>query len=67
LLLTVEARLTERDILDTIEWSCQALMGVIVGANQITGPVKAGVKLSGLFDEFLHLAGVASSATSPSN
>ncbi|MBB4373450.1 hypothetical protein GGD63_006273 [Bradyrhizobium sp. cir1] len=67
LLLTVEAEVTEKDILDTIEWSCQALMGVIVGANQIAGPVKAGVKLSGLFDEFLHLAGVASSAIAPPN
>jgi hypothetical protein len=33
-------------------------MGVIVGANQIAGPVKAGEKLPALCDEFMRLAGV---------
>lgn len=49
---------SEKDILDTLEWACQALMGVIVAANQICGPVKAGEKLPALCDEFLRLAGV---------
>jgi hypothetical protein len=39
-----------------MEWACQAIMGVIVGANQIAGPVKAGEKLGALFDEFIRLA-----------
>jgi len=59
LLVSVEPVPSEKDILDTIEWACEALMGVIVGANQIAGPVKAGENLPGLFDEFLRLAGVA--------
>ncbi len=58
LLVSVEPAASEKDILDTIEWACQALMGVIVGANQIAGPVQAGEKLPGLFDEFIRLAGV---------
>jgi hypothetical protein len=56
LLISVEPVAREKDILDTIEWACQALMGVIVGANQVAGPVKAGEKLPGLCDEFLQLA-----------
>jgi hypothetical protein len=59
LLLSVELAPSEKDILDTLEWACQALMGVIVGANQISGPVKAGEKLPALCDEFLHLTGVS--------
>jgi hypothetical protein len=57
LFISVEVVPSEKDILDTIEWACQALMGVIVGANQVAGPVKAGEKLPGLADEFLRLAG----------
>jgi hypothetical protein len=57
LLISVEPTAREKDILDTIEWACQALMGVIVGANQVAGPVKAGEKLPSLADEFLTLAG----------
>jgi hypothetical protein len=34
-------------------------MGVVVAANQIAGPVKAGEKLPALFDEFMQLAGAA--------
>ena len=49
----------EKDALDTMEWACQALMGVVVAANQIAGPVPAGQKLSALFDEFLSRAGVS--------
>jgi hypothetical protein len=56
LLISVEPAASEKDILDTIEWACQALMGVIVGANQVAGPVRAGEKLPGLCDEFLQLA-----------
>ena len=37
--------------------ACQALMGVIVCANQIAGPVKAGEKLRVLCDEFIQLTG----------
>jgi len=58
LLVSVELAASEKDILDTIEWACQALMGVIVGANQIAGPVQAGEKLRALFDEFIRLTGV---------
>jgi hypothetical protein len=57
LLVSVELAANEKDILDTIEWACQALMGVIVGTNQIAGPVRAGEKLPALFDEFIGLAG----------
>jgi len=56
LLVSVEPAAREKDVLDTIEWACQALMGVIVGANQVAGPVKAGAKLPSLCDEFLRLA-----------
>jgi hypothetical protein len=56
LLVSVEVAPSEKDILDTIEWACQALMGVIVGANQIACPVQAGEKLPALFDEFIRLA-----------
>jgi hypothetical protein len=55
LLVSVELAASDKDILDTIEWACQALMGVIVGTNQIAGPVKAGEKLAALFDEFIFL------------
>jgi hypothetical protein len=55
--ISVEVVPSEKDILDTIEWACQALVGVIVGANQVAGPVKAGEKLPDLADEFLRLAG----------
>jgi uncharacterized protein DUF5677 len=58
LLISVEPTAREKDILDTIEWACQALMGVIVGANQIAGPVEAGEKLPSLADEFIRLTGV---------
>jgi hypothetical protein len=58
LLVSVEPVASEKDILNTIEWACQALMGVIVGANQIAGPVKAGEKLSALCDEFIRLIAV---------
>jgi hypothetical protein len=58
LLVSVEPVASEKDVIDTMEWACQALMGVTVGANQIAGPVKAGEKLSALADEFLQLAGV---------
>jgi hypothetical protein len=58
LLVSVEPVASEKDILDTIEWACQALMGVIVGANQIAGPVKAGEKLPALCDEFIRLTAV---------
>jgi Family of unknown function (DUF5677) len=57
LLVSVEAGASEKDTLDTIEWACQALMGVIVGANQIAGLVKAGEKLPSLCDEFMRFAG----------
>jgi Family of unknown function (DUF5677) len=59
LLLSVAPDASDKDILDTLEWSCQALMGVIVGANQICGPVSAGEKLPALCEEFMRLAGVA--------
>jgi hypothetical protein len=49
-LISVEPAAREKDILDTIERACQALMGAIVGANQIAGPVKAGEKLPPLAD-----------------
>jgi Family of unknown function (DUF5677) len=58
LLVSVEPVASEKDILNTIEWACQALMGVIVGANQIAGPVKAGEKLPALCDEFIRLTAV---------
>jgi Family of unknown function (DUF5677) len=57
--VSIEPAASEKDYLDTIEWACQALLGVIVGANQIAGPVKAGEKLPALFDEFIRLAGAA--------
>jgi hypothetical protein len=59
LLVSVEPAASEKDTLDTMEWACQALMGVTVGANQIAGPVKAGEKLPALCDEFIGLTGVA--------
>jgi hypothetical protein len=59
LFISVEPVVGEKATLDTMEWACQALMGVIVGANQIAGPVKAGERLPALFDEFLLLASVA--------
>jgi hypothetical protein len=58
LLVSVEPAASEKDTLGTMEWACQALMGVTVGANQIAGPVKAGEKLPALCDEFIRLAGV---------
>jgi len=61
-LVSVEPIAREKDILDTMEWACQALMGVVVGTNQIAGPVKAGEKLPALFDEFIRLAGVSGSS-----
>jgi hypothetical protein len=59
LLVSVEPVPSEKDILNTIEWACQAFMGVVVGANQVAGPVKAGEKLPALFDEFMRSAGAA--------
>jgi hypothetical protein len=58
LLVSVEPAASDKATLDTMEWACQALMGVIVGANQIAGPVKAGEKLPALCDEFIRLTGV---------
>jgi hypothetical protein len=58
LLVSVEPPASEKATLDTMEWACQALMGVIVVANQIAGPVKAGEKLPVLCDEFIRLTGV---------
>jgi hypothetical protein len=42
-----------------MEWACQTFLGVLVAANQIAGPVKAGEKLPDLFDEFMRLADAA--------
>jgi hypothetical protein len=56
--VSVESATSEKDTLDTIEWACQVLMGVIVGANQIAGPVKAGEKLPALCEEFIRLTSV---------
>jgi hypothetical protein len=58
LLVSVEPVASEKDTLDTMEWACQALMGVMVGANQVAGPVQAGEKLPALCDEFMRFAGV---------
>jgi hypothetical protein len=58
ILVSVEPVASEKDTLDTIEWACQAFMGVIVGANQVAGPVEGGEKLAALCDEFIRLAGV---------
>jgi hypothetical protein len=57
LLISVDPTVSEKEALDTMQYACQALMGVIVAANQVAGPVEAGQKLSGLFDEFISLAG----------
>ena len=57
LLISIEPPACEKDILDTLEWACQALLGVTVAANEIAGPVKAGERLPALADEFLRLAG----------
>lgn len=57
ILVAVEPIVREKDILNTMEWACQALMGVTVGANQIVGGVKAGEKLPTLCDEFVQLTG----------
>lgn len=67
ILLTVEAKITENDILDTIQWSCQALIGVIVATNQVAGPVKAGEKLEEIFSEFLRMSGGEDGAAAASN
>jgi hypothetical protein len=56
--VSVEPAASEKATLDTMEWACQALMGVVVGANQIAGPVKADEKLPALCDEFIRLTGV---------
>jgi hypothetical protein len=58
ILVSAEPVASEKDTLNTIEWACQAFMGVIVGANQVAGPVKAGEKLSASCDEFMRLTGV---------
>jgi hypothetical protein len=58
LLVSVEPVPSEKDTLDTMEWACQALMGVMVGADQIAGPVKGGEKLPALCDEFMRFASV---------
>jgi hypothetical protein len=58
LLISVEPIASEKDILNTMEWSCQALMGVTVGANQIACRVKSGEMLPTLCDEFVQLTGV---------
>jgi hypothetical protein len=59
LLIAVEPTVSEKGALDTMEYACQALMGVIVAANQVAGPSEAGQKLPGLFDEFNSLAGAS--------
>jgi hypothetical protein len=46
LLVSIEPVAREKDILDTMEWACQALIGVTVCTNQIAGPTKAGERLS---------------------
>src|SRR5260370_7745291 len=51
LLVSVELPASEKDILDTIEWACQALMGVLAPANQIPGPAHAGQNLPPFFHE----------------
>jgi hypothetical protein len=58
LFVSAKPVVSEKDTLDTIEWACQAFMGVIVGANQIAGPVKAGEQLPNLCEEFMRFAGV---------
>jgi Family of unknown function (DUF5677) len=55
-LISVEPVPIEKEVLDTMQFACQALLGVSVGANQIAGPVKAGEQLAPLFEEFLALA-----------
>ncbi len=56
LFLSIVPTPSEKDLLDAMEWACQAFMGVILAANQIAGQVEADRKLSGLFDEFNSLA-----------
>jgi hypothetical protein len=47
---------SEKHVLDT---SRSNIYGVVVGANQIAGPVKAGEQLPIMFDELMRLAGAA--------
>jgi hypothetical protein len=56
-LISVEPTPKKAEVDATKEYACQALIGLIVGASQIVGPTEAGKRLSGLFDEFIRLAG----------
>jgi hypothetical protein len=55
-LISVEPEPKDKELVDTMEYACQALLGVIVAANQIVGPTKAGERLIPLADEFNGLA-----------
>jgi len=52
LVVSVEARTSDAEILSTILQCCRALMGVAVGANEILGFTSASGKLSALVTEF---------------
>jgi hypothetical protein len=43
------------EVLQTLEFACNALLGVCVGANQIIGGLPSGKQLAPMFEEYLAL------------
>jgi hypothetical protein len=52
LVVSVEARTSDTEMLSTILRSCRALMGVAVGANEILGFTTASSQLEAMVTEF---------------
>ena len=45
----------EKEILQTVEFACGALLGICTGANQIVGDLPSGKQLAPMFEEFIAL------------
>lgn len=61
----VEPVASNRELAETLEYLCMAVMGVCVGVNQLIGGTSGGAALNGLADRYSDLSnrGAASSAT----
>jgi hypothetical protein len=49
----------EEELIQTLDWACNAMVGVCVGANQILEGTPTGQKLLGIADEYQALTGRA--------
>jgi Family of unknown function (DUF5677) len=59
--IDVEPIVTDKEIEETLELLCQAVMGVLVGVNQMLGGTKGGEALNGLADAYVALSNKSAS------